>query len=183
MIKLPSNNKSWTSDTQPNNNAWGWGHKRKHIYNENVTDSWSHKTIQGHSTRTSTATLESNIPVANFTHLTKHNALFQYMGILLDHPDANVGRKFAEYDKTTIPSTIFLPNKEYNTGCFMFYITPKLKDKMCIEQYKLHDYLPQSVDTSKFQGIRHMMSTIPQKDIKTRLRLSISHSPSHEAEV
>ena len=65
------------------------------------------------------------------------------MAILLDHPDAKVGRKFAEYDKTTIPSTIFLPNKEYNTGCFMFYITPKLQDKICIEEYKLHDYLPQ----------------------------------------
>ena len=182
MSNLPSNNKSWTSDPQPNNNAWGWGNKRKHVYNENVTESWNHKTIQGHSTRMSTATLESHNPVANFTHLTKHNALFEYMGILLDHPDANVGRKYAEYDKTTIPSTIFLPNKEYNTGCFMFYITPKLKDKMCIEQYKLHDYLPQSVDTSKFQVIRHMMSTIPQKDIKTRLRLSITHSPSHEAE-
>ena len=120
MSKLPSNNNGWPSHPQPNNNSWGWGNKRKLINNEKETDSWSHKIIQGHSTSTSTATLETNIPVANFTHLTKHNALFQYIAILLDHPNSEVGRKFAEYDKTTIPSTIFLPNNEYNTGCFSF---------------------------------------------------------------
>ena len=55
---------------------------------------------------------------------------------------------------------MFLPNDEYNTGCFMFYITSKLQAKICIEEYKLHDYFQRSVDTSKFQIIRHMMSTI-----------------------
>ena len=34
--------------------------------------------------------LETNIPVTNITHLTKHNELFQYMEILLDHPNSNL---------------------------------------------------------------------------------------------
>ena len=132
MSKFPSNNNAWTSKPQPNNNSWTWGNKRKLINNEKETDSLSNKIIQGHATRTSTVALENKIPETNITHLTKHNALFQYMEILLDHPNSKVGRQFAEYDKTTIPSTIFLPNNEYNTRCFMFYITPKLRDKICI---------------------------------------------------
>ena len=76
---------------------------------------------------------------------------FKKWKILLYHPNSDVGRHFEEYDKTTILSVIFLPNNEYNTGCFMYYITPKLQLKICIEEYKLHDYLPQSVDTSTFQ--------------------------------
>ena len=75
--------------------------------NEKDTDSWSHKIIQGHTTKISTAALETNIPVTNITHLTKHNALSQFMEILLDHPNSKLGGQFAEYDKTTIPSTIF----------------------------------------------------------------------------
>ena len=59
MSKFPSNNKSWTSEPQPNNNSWTWGYKRKLINNEKDTDLWSHKFIQGHTTHTSTASLET----------------------------------------------------------------------------------------------------------------------------
>ena len=64
----------------------------------------------------------------------------------------------------------------------MFYISPKLQAKICIEEYKLHGYIPQSVCTSKFQIIRHMLSTIPQKDVKTRLCLSLIYSISNESD-
>ena len=95
MSKFSSNNNSWTSKPQPNNNSWTWGNERKHINNEKDIDSWSHKIIQGHTTKTSTSALETNITVTNITHLTKHNALFQYMAILLDHPNLKVGRQFS----------------------------------------------------------------------------------------
>ena len=61
-----------------NNKSWTCGNERKYNNNEKETEAWNHKIILGHATNISPQIVETNTPVTNINHLTKHNALFKH---------------------------------------------------------------------------------------------------------